>query len=392
MSCRNFLNACCGEGEEETKYSGIVADPADLARELGWNNDPSDCSNHQRIQSFEHQINTSRHHPNNHRKTVMGRHISIDESYEPPIISKSPSEESFLSSVVSESFLFLDVNDSLRVRFVQALQEERVKASTTIIQQGETGDFFYILQEGTVRFEQNQETVGQGGARTCFGELALLYDTPRAASVVAETDCRLWKVDVGTFRHIVFHHHADGPSFDEMKALIESIELFQHLDSSSISKLIKSFTTVPWNAGTRIVQKGSPGSVFYIVQSGQIRVHDIGLGDSSTDDLILNSGNYFGERALLTGEPRAANVTAVSDVVTYAVDRETFELYLGTLESLMEKEMRKQSLRSIPLFAHLSKPDIGHLSEICVEICYNKGAHLSEIGKPYQMKLWIISK
>ena len=254
------------------------------------------------------------------------------------------------------------------------------------------GDYFYILQEGAVRFEQNQETVGTGTAGSCFGELALLYDTPRAASVVAETDCRLWKVDVRTFRHIVFHHHADGPSFDEMKKLIEGIELFQHLDSSSVCKLIKSFTTISWNAGTRIVQKCSPGSVFYIVQSGTVRVHDIGLGDSSTDDLILEAGSYFGERALLTGEPRAANVTAVSDVVTYAVDRETFELYLGTLDSLMEKEMRKQSLRSIPIFAHLSKPDIGHLSEICVEICYSKGAHLAEIGKPYQMKLWIISK
>lgn len=71
------------------------------------------------------------------------------------------------------------------------------------------GDCLFVVEEGnldcTKLFPGNTEptfflTYGPGGA---FGELALLYNAPRAASITAKTDCILWKLDRGTFNHIV---------------------------------------------------------------------------------------------------------------------------------------------------------------------------------------------
>jgi CRP-like cAMP-binding protein len=92
------------------------------------------------------------------------------------------------------------------------------------------------------------------------------------------------------------------------------------------------------------------------------------------------------------GEPRAANVTALTHVSTLAMDRETFEEAIGPLQGLMEREMRKNFLRGLPIFANssITIPEVNQLVDLMTEVCYRKGDKLAEAGKPYEMNLWII--
>ncbi|KER28915.1 hypothetical protein T265_04373 [Opisthorchis viverrini] len=72
-----------------------------------------------------------------------------------------------------------------------------------IIQQGDEGDNFYIVDQGEVDIFVNNEyssTVGEGGS---FGELALIYGTPRAATVKAKTEVKLWGIDRDSYRRIL---------------------------------------------------------------------------------------------------------------------------------------------------------------------------------------------
>lgn len=56
----------------------------------------------------------------------------------------------------------------------------------------------------------------------------------------------------------------------------------------------------------------------------------------------LKSGDFFGERSLLTSEPCAATITADSTVLAFFIEKERFEQMLGPLKGLMEREMRKR--------------------------------------------------
>jgi CRP-like cAMP-binding protein len=319
-----------------------------------------------------------------------------NDDFEIPSYKKTDKQASFLYETLQNNFIFTEMTSTECKQFVGAMQQEQVSAGTKIIQQGAIGDFFYIVESGTVDFVQDQAEISkvvpvgscQGGAS--FGELALLFDSPRAVSCIASTPATLWKVDRRTFRHLMARH--DHHDHKEMKDLIRKISIFKGLDTTTISRFVKSLTPVHWKEGTRIVQKGEEGSVFYIIQSGNVKVHDIGLGDSKLDDLVLGPGDWFGERALLTGEPRAANVTALNEVTTMAMDRETFEARIGPLQNLMEREMRKQSLKAIPIFAtgKVTDSELEQLADLMQEVCYRKGDHLAETGKPYQMRLWII--
>jgi CRP-like cAMP-binding protein len=410
-----------------------------LARELLWDEPPSatppaeslqhSLTDRERIQLYERQIsrmNKLQSHlsernmlPNgiaeqsslhdqsesfkHDRHTIFGCGIEFDgegdsaSQFTVPVYEKTEAQIAFLKEALSNNFIFMEMTETELSQFIGAMQPEKVPSKgTKVIQQGDVvGDFFYIVESGTIDFVQekgDQSTlVGSCQAGGSFGELALLYCSPRAVTCVTTSEnVVLWKIDQTTFRHLLAHQDRSHQS--NMKDLLRSISVFQGLDDSLISRFAKSLTPVHWKEGQRIVQKGDEGSVFYIIQSGNVKVHDIGLGDSIFDDLVLGPGDYFGERALVTGEPRAANVTALNEVITMAVDRETFEASLGPLQNLLEREMRKQSLKVIPIFAHsqITDPELQMLADRMQEVCYRKGEHLAVTGAPYEMNLWVI--
>ena len=92
---------------------------------------------------------------------------------------------------------------------VDAIEEVKVKAGEIVIREGDQGDCMYVLEQGSLNctkvFPGQSEPThlktyvpGEG-----FGELALLYNAPRAATITAETDSFLWKLDRDTFNNIV---------------------------------------------------------------------------------------------------------------------------------------------------------------------------------------------
>ena len=68
---------------------------------------------------------------------------------------------------------------------------------------GDEGDNFYVIDSGEVEVYVNNQIVlniSEGGS---FGELALIYGTPRAATVKAKTDVKLWGIDRLSYRRIL---------------------------------------------------------------------------------------------------------------------------------------------------------------------------------------------
>ncbi len=308
-----------------------------------------------------------------------------------PNYPKTPEDRDFLNDALGDNFIFASLSPQERTHLIDAMQKESCPAETVIIRQYDLGDYFYIVDKGKVDFIANDVQVGSTSRGGSFGELALLYDCPRAATCFAVTDCELWKVDQHTFRHLLAHHAKEEEQ--QVCQVLESIPLFEPLSTSCKSRLADALTVVKYKENERIVCKGDVGEVFYIIQSGTVKVHDIGMGDSNVVDCILSRGDFFGERALLTGEPRAANVTAVTDTTTLCLSRVTFEKVIGFLESIIERNMKKSYLMGIPLFAGsntFTDLELNDIADVTREICFMKGQKICEIGKPYPQDLWIV--
>jgi cAMP-dependent protein kinase regulator len=327
------------------------------------------------------------------RMAITARPLDLTCDYEAPRFPKTNADAKFLDEALRENFIFSDLSKKGRQMLIDAMQQEVAKKGDVIIKQGDVGDFFYICESGALNFVVDGNTVGSCSAGASFGELALLYDAPRAASCIASTAVvELWKVDQTTFRHLIARQ-AKGEQSDIVD-LVAKIPLLQDMDRGLVSKFAQVLTTVKFSEGELIVKKGGVGEVFYIVNEGQVKVHDIGMGASKFVDQTLKHGDWFGERALMTGEPRAANVTAMTDVVAFACDRETFETSLGSLESILEHESKKRFLKGVPIFASSSLLEVEYkqLVDRLSEEKYGKGHKLAEAGKIAEQKLYIVKE
>ena len=88
-----------------------------------------------------------------------------------------------------------------------------------------------------------------------------------------------------------------------------------------------------------LIRQGDPGDKFYLIRDGSVEVI-VKDGDSSRMVGALGRGDFFGEAALLTGQPRNATVVARQAVEVYTLGKEDFEAVLRTSASF-EEELRK---------------------------------------------------
>ena len=102
-----------------------------------------------------------------------------------------------------------------------------------------------------------------------------------------------------------------------------------------------------------------------MIKEGKVRVTNISDGTTYFDH-DLGPGEYFGERSLLTGEPRAANIRAVSNVVLMALDRLSFDALLGPLKDVLNQNMIMRVLNSQKFFDNVDNSTKNKLAKAFV--------------------------
>jgi putative ABC transport system ATP-binding protein len=146
--------------------------------------------------------------------------------------------------------------------------------------------------------------------------------------------------------HMEYGHIASNIVVDELKfvrAALRKCSAFapllpEVLEAVAVSLLVGMHPDLPvppdyrqgkphfevYPPGAVVIRQGDPGDKFYLIRRGQVRI----LIDGRPH-LLLGKGEFFGDRALVTGERRDATVQAVDEVELYTVGRDTFEKNLA---------------------------------------------------------------
>lgn len=292
--------------------------------------------------------------PNNY---ALGRRTSVSaeslnptssgsDSWTPPFHPKSEEQLSRLKKAVSGNFLFSHLDDEHLKTVLDALVEKPIPArDIKVITQGDAGDYFYIVEEGHFGVMINPSgsaqsgpdglgtqvgSIGPGGS---FGELALMYNAPRAATIVSlDPKSTLWALDRVTFRRILMDSAFQRRRMYE--AFLEEVPLLSSLKSYERSKIADALDTIKHPAGATIINEGDPGDAFYLLESGEAEAFKTG---SQQPVKSYSRGDYFGELALLDDKPRAASVVAKTDVKVARLGRDGFKRLLGPVEQIMRR-------------------------------------------------------
>ncbi|KAH8086715.1 cAMP-dependent protein kinase [Aureococcus anophagefferens] len=208
------------------------------------------------------------------------------------------------------SALFKDMEHDQRVDVMLAMDKMSVRAGQDLIRQGEPGNAFYVIEKGEFDIVIDGcrvTTFRRGGS---FGEVALIREQPRAATVTAITSAVCWRLERSLFRKYVANTAA-----------------------STIDQIVRDFRQA---------------QLLRICREGRVRCSNIGKvsrRDSQSTSragekpayVDLGKGAHFGERALLRDEMRACDVIALEPTACYVVSRADFNAMLGSMTEAMER-------------------------------------------------------
>jgi cGMP-dependent protein kinase len=167
------------------------------------------------------------------REAVLdrGEQIKTTATYVPKVIPKSNAIRDLLFGIVKSNILFSSYAQEEQSAIVDAFESRTVPKDLFVIKQGESGDHFYVVQTGTLEIyirgkDGEMAKVGNNlGAGSSFGELALMYNTPRAASIRTSTDCVLWEIDRASYRGIlVYYKYLRNKQYMEFLRNVEIME------------------------------------------------------------------------------------------------------------------------------------------------------------------------
>ena len=242
--------------------------------------------------------------------------------------------QEFLYKVLKRERLFKPYLQHVYI-FIDAFVQQDFDCNDIIIQQGDIGSEFFIIESGDVQFSVNGIDVGFASVGESFGELAILFDLPRAATCIAKTPCKLWKISSGSFRYIIEKLSIKDSA--KIHSSLMKVPLLQDMGSDVLIDLGNAMEKVTFNDGDVIFNKGDIGDKFYTIFEGQVEVKDAFISTTKVlENKILNEGEYFGERALITGDLRSATIVARGKCTLNCVDREHFQSIFGPFKNLQD--------------------------------------------------------
>jgi cAMP-dependent protein kinase regulator len=275
------------------------------------------------------------------RRGAVSAEVYTEEdaaSYVKKVVPKDYKTMAALSKAISKNVLFSHLDDNERSDIFDAMFPVHRHAGEVIIQQGDEGDNFYVIDLGEVDIYVNNEWViliSDGGS---FGELALIYGTPRAATVKAKTDTKLWGIDRDSYRRILM-----GSTIRKRKMYAEflgKVSILENLDKWERMTVADSLTPVVFEDGQEIVRQGEPGEDFFIITEGSASVLQRRSDNEEPVEVgKLGPSDYFGEIALLLDRPRAATVISRGQLKCVKLDRARFERVLGPCSDFLKRNI-----------------------------------------------------
>lgn len=263
---------------------------------------------------------------------------NVKKAFTAPVIAKSDEQKERLKACLKSSFMFAPLNDTAFNIIIGAMKEVTVTAGERLITRGDDGEVLYVVEAGSFGCSiPTEDGAGERVVKTCavgdvFGELALLYNSKRAATVAANEEGVCWSLDRETFNHIV--KESAQSKRNQYVDFLAKVPLLETMGSYERSQLADALREETVDENATIVAQGDAGDKFYIVEEGFC----IALKDGYKV-MDYGPGDYFGELALIKQQTRAASVVAQRESKLLTIDGATFKrlLDMGDLEERASK-------------------------------------------------------
>jgi len=266
--------------------------------------------------------------------------LTIDKRVvKPPRYPKDNGTRARLRAAFENFCIFSALTPPELEAVVDAVSIVTYDSGAQILHQGDMGDAMYVVLAGVV--DCYAESPGKAGTLVTsretgaiFGELSIISNKPRSLSVYARGSCQLGRLDVEVYQCLVVQRQVQN--MESRAKRLRAVTLLEMLTDEQIMQLADVLKVASYEPGDAIIRQDDTGEEFFIVQSGEC-VATVRTGSDVQEVQRFYTGELFGEVALLKNAPRAATITALTQVEVLYLSRRRFERMLGPLSLLRER-------------------------------------------------------
>ena len=265
------------------------------------------------------------------RTSVSAESIAVDSNNDEPlpVYPKTEDQVRRIKAAIGNNLAFRDLDEEQETGVLNAMQERKVSKHEVVIRQGDVGEYFYVVESGLLHCFIRPEPLPPAGLLagnitgsisgedkfvlpkyhpefgrnvleckpgSSFGELALMYGHPRAASVLAVEASTLWSLDRITFRTIVLKVlHRRRTMYEHF---LSTVTLLSSLDAAERSKIADALVSNIYMDGEAVVRQGDMGDTFFFIEEGEAVVTKTQQTENGDVREVkvghLRKGDYFG--------------------------------------------------------------------------------------------------
>jgi CRP-like cAMP-binding protein len=264
--------------------------------------------------------------------------MALSRSFREPLLSQD--QERAVERLFTMA-LFKDLSEEVLWAVSQRLLLRHAPAGEQVFAKGSPGDALYLIDSGQIEIVSEEQkgysVLARLGPDEFFGEMALLTGKPRSTAARAAAHTNLWVLYRSDFDDLVNRYPSISLALSRVlsqrladmdrrftESHLRGLKLLAGLSASQLEDVSGRLHPVRYRQGETIIREGDPGAEMFFIESGRVQVvRGSGSGAMLLAELV--GGDLFGEMALLTGSPRSATVTALSDLDLWALSKADFD-------------------------------------------------------------------
>ena len=295
---------------------------------------------------------------NNKRFSVTENCFIFDKENLPNIKMHKKSLElfEFIRVNLIKSPVFSELNFEVMKCLIEAMEEKNIPAVTDVVKQGDLEESFYFVAEGKLECKMQFTKITQEGNRKkvekfdpklvriynpgdYFGELSLLYHTPRRGTIRTITDVKLYSLNRSTYKQILrkANEEKTGKIIDTLK----KVKILSMLEEEELEKLETITKEAIYSHGEIIIKENEFSNTLMILEKGKcVGTKEKEKGKIPEERTKYKEGDVLFEKAILRPEKSEENILANGDCVKFiCIDRNGLKNNIGQYESILMRNM-----------------------------------------------------
>lgn len=288
--------------------------------------------------------------------------------------SKTESDCKLIKTALQKHFIFSSLTENQLSSIIKEMGLLVYPTQSMIFEQNSVGDNFFIISKGKVEVVINLKVAAVLKSGDSFGEVALLHETPRTATIITMQETVLWGLDRCTFRGIL--QDMSSQKYSENMEFIENIKIFKTLTRKQKESLANVMINEHYTQGSRVLREGDQGDFMFIIKEGTVIVTQKGL-----EIRKLGKNDYFGEQALLQNHIRTATITALETTSCLSINSEGLYSALGShLQEIIHINTQRMAIDEDQLLRQLTPNQINDFISKTKVTRYKRGQILIPAG------------